>query len=80
VRGRQTGNYPETGFWDALNSVSKALTKVNSLGPNPRIVIALRSPNALAETGLPICLAEKCQTVTVFDAEQSVLCIPACLG
>ena len=48
--------------------------------PNPRIVIALRSPSALAETGLPMCLAEKCQTVTAFDAEQSVLCSPVCLG
>ena len=42
--------------------------------------MALRSPSALAETGLPMCLAEKCQTVTVFDAEQSVLCSPVCLG
>jgi hypothetical protein len=76
----QTGNYPETGLWEALNSVSKALTRVNSLGPNPRIVIALRSPSALAETGLPLCLAEKCQTFSAFATGQSVLCSPVYLG
>ena len=38
---------------------SKARTKVNSLWPNPRFVIALRSPNALLETGLLMCASEK---------------------
>jgi hypothetical protein len=56
---RQTENYPETGLWEAPNSVSKALTKVNSLGPNPRLVNALHSPNALLETGLRMCPPEK---------------------
>ena len=27
-----------------------------------------------------MCLAEKCQIVTAFDSEQSVLCSPVCLG
>jgi hypothetical protein len=27
-----------------------------------------------------MCFAEKCQTVTAFDVEQSVLCSPVCLG
>jgi hypothetical protein len=53
------GSYPETGLWEAPNSVSKALTEVNSLGPNPRLVIALHSPNALLETGLRMCPPEK---------------------
>jgi hypothetical protein len=72
----QIGSYPETGLWEALNSVSKALTRVNSLGPNPRIVIAFRSPSSLGETGLPMCLAEKRQTIAAFDSEQSILCSP----
>jgi hypothetical protein len=42
-------------------SVSKVLTKVNSLTPNLRLVIALRSPNALLEAGLRMCLPEKSQ-------------------
>jgi hypothetical protein len=42
--------------------------------------MALCSPSVLAETGLTICLAEKCQTVNAFDAEQSVLCSPVCSG
>ncbi len=36
--------------------------------------------NSLTETGLPMCLAEKCRTVTAFDAKQSVLRSPVCLG
>jgi hypothetical protein len=32
---RQTGSYPETGLWEASNSVSNELTKVNVLWPNP---------------------------------------------
>jgi hypothetical protein len=40
-------------------SVSKALTKVNSLGLNPGLVIALHSPNALLETGPRMCPPEK---------------------
>jgi hypothetical protein len=42
-------------------------------------VIALHSPNAVLETGLPKCLAEKSGTVTAFAAEQSVLCGPVCV-
>ena len=66
---RQTGNYPETGLWDAPNSVSKALTKVNSLRSNLRIVVALHSPCALRETGLRMCRPEKSGTATPFTAE-----------
>jgi hypothetical protein len=54
--------------------------KVNSLGSNPRLVIALHSPNALLETGLRICLPEKSRDSTAFSAEQSVLRSPVCLG
>ena len=37
------------------------LTKINSLGPNHQLLIALHSPNALLKTGLRICLPEKSQ-------------------
>ncbi len=43
----------------APNVVSKVRTKVNPLGPNPGLVIALHSPRALPETGLPMCPPEK---------------------
>jgi hypothetical protein len=77
---RQTGGYPETGFWEVPKSVSKMPTRVNSLRPNPRLLIALHSPNALPQTGLRMCLPEKSRTLTAFGAEQSVLCSPVCLG
>jgi hypothetical protein len=57
----------------AMNSVSKALAKVNSARSNPRLVIALHSPNALPETGLRMRLPEKSRGSTASDAEQSVL-------
>jgi hypothetical protein len=41
--------------------------------PHHRFLIALHSPYALLETGLPICLPEKTQDSTVFDAKQSIL-------
>ena len=47
------------GLWEEPNSVSNVLTKVNSLRPNPRLVIALHSPDALFETGLRMCPPEK---------------------
>jgi hypothetical protein len=53
--GRLVGNQEvihRAGLWEAPNSISKALRKVNSLWSNPRFVIALHSPNALLETGL----------------------------
>jgi hypothetical protein len=62
------------------NAVSKLLTKVNPLWPNPRLLIALHSPYALLETGLRMCPPEKSQENTAFDAEQSALCSPVCLG
>jgi hypothetical protein len=43
-------------------------------------LIALHSPYALLETGLRMSLPEKSQGSTAFDAEQSVLCTPVCLG
>jgi hypothetical protein len=46
----------------------------------PHLLIALRSPNALLKTGLRVCLLEKSQDSTAFDAEQSVLYGPVCLG
>jgi hypothetical protein len=62
----------EIGFPDA--------DKVNSLWPNPQLLIALHSPNALLETGLRMCPPEKSQESTAIDAEQSVLCSPFCRG
>jgi hypothetical protein len=38
-------------LWEAPNAVSKVRTKVNRLWPNPLLVIALHSPDALLETG-----------------------------
>jgi hypothetical protein len=70
----------ERQAWKALSSVSKALTKVNSLGPNPQLLIALHSPNALLKTGLHMCLPEKSRHRTASDAKQSVLRSPVCLG
>jgi len=51
--------YPETRLWEAPNSDSKMLAKVNSLWPNSRCVIALHSPSAPLQTGLHMCPAEK---------------------
>jgi hypothetical protein len=52
--------------------------KVNSLCPNPRLLIALHSPYPLLETGLRLCPAEKSRALTPFSAEQSVLYGPVC--
>ena len=60
-------------------AVSKVLTKVNSLWPNPELVIALHSPSALLETGLHLCPTEKDLDIASFDPKQSVLCSPVCL-
>jgi len=73
LQARSIVDWPEADLEKAPNSISKALTKVNSLWPNPRLVIALHSPYALLETGLPYAFREKTQDSTVFDAEQSVL-------
>ena len=73
LQARSVVDWPEVDLEKAPNSIFKALTKVNSLWPNPRLVIALHSPYALLETGLPICLPEKTHDSTVFDAEQSIL-------
>lgn len=54
--------------------------KVNSLLPNPQLLIALHSPNGLRETGLCMCLTEKTHASSAFDDERSVLCSPVCLG
>jgi hypothetical protein len=74
------GSGPETGLREAPKSVSKMPTQVNSPWPNPQLLIALHSPNALQETGLRMCLPEKSQDSTAFDAEQSVLRSPVWLG
>jgi hypothetical protein len=58
---------------------SSDVDKVNPLWPNPRLVIALHSPNALLETGLRVCPPEKSQDRSPFATEQSVLCSPVCL-
>jgi hypothetical protein len=54
--------------------------KLSRYGRIPHLLIALRSPNALLKTGLRMCLLEKSQDSTAFDAEQSVLYGPVCLG
>jgi hypothetical protein len=46
-------------LWETQTSVSKVLTRVNSVWPNPRLLIALHSPYALLETGLRMCGPEK---------------------
>jgi hypothetical protein len=43
--------------------VSGELPKVNPLWPNPRLLIALHSPDALLETGLRIAFRRKGRTV-----------------
>ena len=43
------------------NSGFKVPVRVNSLWPNPRLLIALHSPNARLETGLRMCPLEKSQ-------------------
>jgi hypothetical protein len=55
----QTESYPETGLWEAPESPSKMPTKVNSLWPNPGLLIALHSPYALLKTGQRMCPPEK---------------------
>jgi len=60
-------------FWEVRTHVFQGGTKVNSLWPNPRFVIALHSPNALLETGLRICPPEKRRDGDPFADEQSVL-------
>jgi hypothetical protein len=77
---RLPGSYRETGLCETSTAVSKALTEVTSLGPNPQLLIALHSPDALLETGLRMCLPEKSRHGTASDAEQSVLCSPVCWG
>jgi len=57
------GSYPETGLWEAPNTVSHELSKVNPLWPHPRTVIALYSPHALLETGLRLGPPEKSRDV-----------------
>jgi hypothetical protein len=70
----------ERQAWETLNSVFKALTKVNSLGPNPQLLIALHSPNALLKTGLHMCPPEKNRYSDGLRCKQSVLRSPVCLG
>jgi hypothetical protein len=53
--------------------------KVNSLWPNPLLLIALLSPCALHETGLRICPSEKSRGVAPFAVGQSILPSPVSL-
>jgi hypothetical protein len=52
---------PRSSPWraDRAKRGFQAAYKVNPLGPNPGLVIALHSPSALPETGLPMCPQEK---------------------
>ena len=49
------------GLMGSSQRGSTVLGKVNSLSPNPQLLIALHSPNGLRETGLRICRPEKSQ-------------------
>ena len=58
--------------------VGEYFYEVKSLSPHHRFVIALHSPDKVAETGLRMCRPEKCRRLTPFDPEQSVLSSPLC--
>jgi hypothetical protein len=72
-----TRKLARNGLVGRVELVFQGADEVNSLGPNPWLVIALHSPYAFVETGLRMCLPEKSQENTAFTAEQSVLCSPA---
>jgi len=79
------GNFHHIGnekraYGKRRNAGSKVLRKVNSLWPNPRLLIALHSPNSLLETGLRMCPREKEPGQWLPSRQQSVLCSPVCLG
>ena len=52
---------PKRAYLEAPNSVPNVLTKVNSLLPNTRLVIAFHSLDGLVETGLRMYPPEKSQ-------------------
>ena len=51
----------DTGLREAPKSFCRFPTKVKSLWPNARLLIASHSPNTLLETGLHMCPPEKSQ-------------------
>src|SRR5208282_2991474 len=55
------------GLLGSAEHVFQGAYKVNSLWPNPRLLIALHSPSPLGETGLRICPAEKRRDSTSFQ-------------
>ena len=54
--------------------------KVNSLSPNPQLLIALHSPYAFLKPDCASALQRKAGTVTLLSTEQSVLYSPVCCG
>jgi hypothetical protein len=52
--------------------------KVNS--PNPGLVIAFDSPNALPKPDCACALRRKARTLACFAVGQPVLCSPVCVG
>jgi hypothetical protein len=72
-------SYPETGVWEARRPLFKQANKSLSAVAESRLEIALHSPKALVETGLPCVLQRKARTVTAFVAKRSVLSSPVCL-
>jgi hypothetical protein len=66
------------GLLGSAQSGSKMRAKVNSLSPNPQLLIALHSPNKLREAGLRMCPPEKSRDSDSVLCEQSVLCSPVC--
>src|ERR1700733_13688995 len=55
----QYGSGAEAGLWGSVEYRCQPSQKVDSVGSNLRLLIALYSPSALLETGLHICLSEK---------------------
>jgi len=53
------GKLSRNGLLGSAQSGFTTLAKVNSLSPNPQLLIALHSPNRLRETGLRMCPPEK---------------------
>jgi len=75
--GRQTGSYTEKGMVGRAETAAR----VKPVSPFHWFVIALHSPEANSETGLPMCPPEKSSEITQFAASGpfSSLFSPVCL-
>ena len=61
-----------------MDAAAIIIIKVNSPWSNPRLLIALHSPNALLETGLRLWPSEKSRDHEAINPKQSVLRSPVC--